>query len=190
MTEGVAALLGALIGATGGIAGGGLAALASLRASQIAARAPLGPILHEMGKAFVRMNVTKDMPEEYFDHRLEFEHKWNEFSIQQRILCPSKTITNLMALVMATARDQTSNSADLSSLSGQVVEKVTQMVGAYSNRLFRFEARRDEKRIIRSWLKSPETQSLSPGLRAKLDELTRGPLRRLLRSSSFRWPRS
>ncbi len=40
VTEGTSVILGALVGAAAGLAGGGFAALASLRASQLAARAP------------------------------------------------------------------------------------------------------------------------------------------------------
>jgi hypothetical protein len=36
---------------------------------------------------------------EKMTERLDFEIKWNEFSIQQRILCPSQRIAALMELV-------------------------------------------------------------------------------------------
>lgn len=98
MTEGAAAILGALVGAAAGLAGGGFTALASLRASQLAARAPLGPILHEISNTIIAMNATKNTTD-YWGPRREFERKWNEFAIQQRIICPSKRIGNLMDLV-------------------------------------------------------------------------------------------
>jgi hypothetical protein len=40
VTEGTSVFLGALVGAAAGLGGGGFAAIASLRASQLAARAP------------------------------------------------------------------------------------------------------------------------------------------------------
>ena len=48
MTEATAVIIGALVGAVGGVAVGGFAALASFRASLVTARVPLGPVLHEI----------------------------------------------------------------------------------------------------------------------------------------------
>ncbi len=167
MTEGTAALFGALIGATAGLAGGSLAAVASLRASQLAARAPLGPILHEIGNALIAMNATKGT-EEYWTPRREFERRWNEFAVQQRILCPSERIAALMDLVLAVARNESDSPQDLMTLAGQTIEKVTRMVGAYGNFLFRCRARREEARIIRRWLDSKQAEFLGATVRTKL----------------------
>ena len=97
VTEATSVILGALVGAAAGLGGGGFAALASLRPSQLAARAPLGPVLHKIGDTIIGMNATKGTSE-YLAPRREFERRWSEFSIQQRILCPSERIANLMKL--------------------------------------------------------------------------------------------
>ncbi len=170
MTEATSVILGALVGAAAGLAGGGFAALASVRASQLAARAPLGAVLHEIGNALVGMNATKGT-KEYWEPRREFERRWNEFSIQQRILCPSERIANLMELVRAIGRNESDPPEALLNLAGQTIEKITQMVGAHGNSLFRFRARREEARIIRRWLKSEPSNLLSEAVRTKLAAL-------------------
>lgn len=171
MTEGTAAILGALVGAAAGLAGGGFAALASVRASQLAARAVLGPVLLKIRDAIVWMNVTKGT-EEYLPARKEFERAWSEFSIQQRILCPSERIANLMELVLVVGRNESDPIQAVLNLASQTIEKVTRMVGAYSNHLFRFRAQKEEVKIMRDWLKSDQATLLSEAVRSKLAELT------------------
>jgi hypothetical protein len=171
MTEAASAITGALVGAAAGIAGGGFAALASIRASQLAARAPLGLVLHQMGTALISMSVTKGT-EQYWEPRREFERKWNEFTIQQRILCPSDRIANLMELVGAIGRNEKDPPESLLNIAGQTLEKITQMVGAYSNHMFQFRARREEARIIRRWLASEQSKIFNDAVRTKLAALT------------------
>lgn len=170
MTEATSVVLGALVGAVAGLAGGGFAALASLRASQLAARAPLGPVLHKISNALIRLSATKGTTE-YLEARREFESRWSEFSIQQRILCPSEKIANLMELVGAIGRNESDPPQVLLNLAGQTMAKVTQMVGAHSNSLFRFRARREEARIIHRWLDSDQAKLLSEAVRTKLKAL-------------------
>ena len=170
MTEAISVIIGAAIGAVAGIAGGGAAALASLRASQLAARAPLGPVLHELSNTIIAMNSTKGTPD-YWEPRREFERKWNEFSIQQRILCPSDRISNLMELVRVIGRNENDPPEALLNLAAQTLEKITQMVGAYGNSLVRFRARRQEVRVIKRWLASEPSNLLNEALRAKLKAL-------------------
>jgi hypothetical protein len=170
MTEAASVIIGALVGAAAGIAGGGFAALASVRASQLAARAPLGLVLHQMGNALISMSVTKGT-EDYWEPRREFERKWNEFTIQQRILCPSDRIASLMALVGAIGRSDKDPPESLLDVAGQTLEKITQMVGAHSNHLFLFRARREEARIIRRWLASDQSKVFNDTVRTKLAAL-------------------
>ena len=171
MTEAASVIIGALVGAAAGIAGGGFAALASVRASQLAARAPLGLVLHQMGNALISMSVTKGT-EQYWEPRREFERKWNEFTIQQRILCPSDRIANLMELVGAIGRNDKDPAESLLNVAGQTLEKITQMVGAHSNHLFQFRARKEEARIIRRWLASEQSKVFNDAVRTKLAALT------------------
>lgn len=170
MTEAAAVIAGALVGAVAGLAGGGFAALASLRASQLAARAPLGRLLHEISNALIGMHATKGT-QEYWEPRREFERRGNEFSIQQRILCPSERIANLMELVGAIGRNESDPPEALLNLAAQTIEKITQMVGAHGNSLFRFRAKREEARIIRRWLESEPAKVLSEQVRTKLRAL-------------------
>jgi hypothetical protein len=172
MTEATAALIGALIGAMGGVAGGFFGAIASLRASQTAARAPIAPTLHRLAVLLIKLRVTKGTPE-YDEIRRDFESQWSELAIQQRILCPSKRIEGLLALVWATTRDTSSKPDDLLTLAGQSLDKITRMVGAHSQHLFRWKAHRTEKEIICDWLASLESKILSSAARAELDKLVR-----------------
>jgi hypothetical protein len=177
MTEATSVIIGALLGAAAGIGGGGFAALASLRASQLAARAPLGSVLHEISDAFIAMTAMKGR-EGYWERRREFERTWNEFAVQQRILCPSERIANLMELVREIAKNESDPSDALSNLAGQTMEKITRMVGAHSNSFFRFGADLEEARIIRSWLKSAQAKLLSDEVRARLTVYGGHPMNR------------
>jgi hypothetical protein len=105
-----------------------------------------------MSDALVRLQVSvaaHDVADLQNAARSEFESKWRLFSIPTALLCPSKRIESLMDLVRETTRNQSAASNGLLSLAGQTVDKVTRMVGAYSNRPFRFQDREDEARIIR-----------------------------------------
>ena len=88
MDEAVAALIGAAIGAVAGIAGGGFAALSALRASQVAARAELAPKLHELAAAVISLRGAIGTGTE-MKARRDIELAWNDFSVHQRVLCPS-----------------------------------------------------------------------------------------------------
>jgi hypothetical protein len=165
-----AALLGGIIGAAAGVAGGGFAAIAALRASQIAARAPLGSILCGIGNTLIHLRVTADTSARIEAER-EIEQRWNELSIHQRILCPSTRIESLLSLLLAAGRSQKDRPDDLLILASQTLEKITRMVGAHSRHLFRWRAVREESRIIRNWLASQESQILSEGVRQKLSQL-------------------
>jgi len=172
MKEVTAALVGAFIGVIGGVAGGGFAALASLRASQTAARAPVAVTLHEVAKAVVRFRATKGTSE-HGEAQRDFQRCWSLLSIQQRILCPSKRIEGLVSLVLAATQDKSADPDQLLHLSGQALDKISRMVGAHSLYIFRWRARSEETAIIRSWLANPESQILSQALRLKLDALAR-----------------
>jgi hypothetical protein len=184
VTEASAVIIGALVGAVSGIAVGGFAALASFRASLVVARVPLGPILHEISRAVIRMHSAQNSSEQT-EALLAFEVEWNKFAIEQRILCPSVRISSLMDLVRSVVKRRSENPSDLSNLAGQVVEKISQMVGAHSNRLFRFRARMDETGILKEWLKKPESQLLSEPLREILLRLADGRIARVLARFRF-----
>ncbi len=166
----VAALLGAVIGGVAGLAGGGFAALAALRASQLASRAPLGLILSGIANTLIQLRVTTGTSDQ-LDVQREFKQRWSELSIQQRILCPSTKIESLLSLLLATGRSQKDRPDDLLNLAAQTLEKVTRMVGAHSRHLFRWHAGREEVDIIRDWLASQESQVLSKEVRQKLSQL-------------------
>jgi len=116
------------------------------------------------------MNATKGT-DAYLGARREFERGLSEFSIQQRILCPSDRIANLMDLLSAIGRNQTDPIEAVLNLAGQTLEKVTRMVGAHSNHLFLCAAKREEAKIIRLWLKSEQATLLSEAVRQKLAAL-------------------
>ncbi len=86
MSPVTAALLGALIGALAGLAGGAFAAIAAIRSSQIAARAPLADKIHEIAMVAIKLRVAST-PDERNQWLIKFETAWNDFTIHQRILC-------------------------------------------------------------------------------------------------------
>ncbi len=167
MSEGAAALLGALIGALAGLAGGALAALASLRASQVTARAPLGGFLHELSVLLVKARAAVGQPDE--DRAVaDMEQKWNQFAVHQRIICPSDQIEELTnTLRSELKRADISLDARLH-LSGQVLEKLSRMVGAHSSHMLRCSASRTERRIVSQWLDSEQSNLLGGEARSRL----------------------
>ena len=165
-----AALLGGIIGGVAGVAGGGFAALAALRASQLAARAPLASILCAIANTLVQLRVSADTSERLKAER-EIERKWNELSIHQRILCPSTKMEILLSLLLAAAKSREDRPDDLLVLASQTLEKISRMVGAHSSHLFRWRAVREESKIIRNWLASQESQVLSESTRQKVSRL-------------------
>jgi hypothetical protein len=76
-----------------------------------------------------------------------------------------------MDLVRAIGRNESDPPEAPLNLAGQTMEKITQMVGSYSNSLFRFRARKEEARIIQRWLKSEPAKLLSDGVRTQLAKL-------------------
>jgi hypothetical protein len=179
VTEAGAALLGALIGAAGGVAGGAFAAYASLRSSQIAARAPLAVALYEMSYAIIGLRDAREVTsgkehDEYLEGRERFEGKWNELATQQKVLCPSRRIEALVGLVRHTCLKMPERPlAERLTVAGQVMDKITKMVSEHSRSAFCWQATRAEVRIVNEWLASKEGQTLAPGLREWLAERPR-----------------
>ena len=96
MNETVAVLVAVAIGAVAGLAGGGFAALASIRASQVAARASLAPKLHELSNAIVSLQgAIRSGAQEEAEAKKNLECVWNDFAVHQRILCPSQALERL-----------------------------------------------------------------------------------------------
>jgi uncharacterized membrane protein len=168
--EGEAALLGALIGAVAGLAGGAFAAFAALRASQVAARAPLTKILTRISNTLILLQaITGD--EQRFEVEYQLERQWSELAIHQRILCPSKRMENLLALLLAIGRNRRDHPEDLLKLAGQTLEKVTYLIAAHSGHVFRWRAKLEESKIIRNWLMSDKSRVLNEATREKLARL-------------------
>ena len=139
MNEVSAVLLAALVGALAGLGGGGLAALASLRASQLVARAPLAASLHQLGVRLVLARAALGTSEEDGALR-DVELQWNHFAVHQRILCPSERLERLSDVLRTEfSRADLTPDARLA-LAGQIVEKLSRIVGAHSSRLLRWQS--------------------------------------------------
>ena len=174
MNEVYAALLGALIGALAGLAGGAFASLASLRASQVAARAPLGQLLHEFVVCLVLLEraLRRVAAAEVTAARNDIGAKWNQFAVHQRILCPSErlsVLTNVLRFEIIARID--ADPTTTLDLAGQIQEMVTLMVAAHSSHLFRWRASRFEARILADWLASDKSKRLSQDSRSRLAKL-------------------
>jgi len=170
MSEGQSALVGALIGALAGLGGGLFAAIASIRSSQLSARAPLAVIIHQLGVRLIGLRVALHTPDHAGAIR-EFEEEWNSLAVHQRILCPSDRIDRLLDMVRTAARQIDQQPDLVLGLAGQVLDKVSRMIGVHSNRLFRWRAKRDESKILKDWLASRDSDVLSPEYRKRLLEL-------------------
>jgi hypothetical protein len=56
-------------------------------------------------------------------------------------------------------------------LSGHLQAKIAQMIAAHSQHFLRVLATREEKKIIREWLASKDSEILTPDERAKIQTL-------------------
>lgn len=169
MSEVVAALIGASIGAVAGLAGGGFAALASIRASQIAARAALAPKLHALADAIIRLQGAAGTAEE-LQRRRDLEGAWNDFGVHQRILCPSRILEVLSYVLRRAATDRNYTMQAVATVAGQAQDRAARIVGMHSDHFFRFAARRAERRIVADWLVGDARGWLGDGMRKKIAE--------------------
>ena len=175
-TEVEAALLGAAIGGLAGLSGGAFAALASIRASQAATRAPLARLLHLLTVRIIALRVAPG------DQRSvamnNFEEAFNEFSIHQRILCPSRRISVMCDLLRREFKNPDLDADTTLRLAGQAIERLGRMVGAHSVYLFRWRTSLFEIGIVQEWLKDPQSEVLSASARSELGTLVRCHLTR------------
>jgi hypothetical protein len=167
VTETIAALLGAGIGALAGLAGGGLAALAAVRASQVAARAPLGAKLHTLSRRIIRLQSRIGTSEEDRARR-DIEYAWNDFLTHQRILCPSEAVEVLAYIVRRSTKESGVPVETWLTISGSSQERITRIVAAHSNHLFRFRAKAVERDLMEEWLLSPHGLLIDAGMRQKI----------------------
>lgn len=171
----IASLLGAIVGAMAGFVGGAFAALASIRASQIASRAPIANTLFRLAKAQVELGATildTDLSPERRDRASRnVQTIWNELATQQAILCPSKRIGALLALMRETSRNMSQDPRHMLQLSGHIQARIALMISGYSQSLFRVCARHQEKKIIRDWLASKDSEVLTEEERKKIETL-------------------
>jgi hypothetical protein len=175
MSAATASILGPIIGAIAGLAGGAFAALAAIRASQIASRAPIANTLFRLAKAQVALAVSMtrgDVATDDRDKALRNVHTiWNQLTTQQTILCPSKRIGGLLALMKEVSQNTSGDSRHMLQLSGHLQKRIAQMVAVYSQTFLRVCARREEKKIIREWLASKDSEILTSDERAKITTL-------------------
>lgn len=169
MSAAVAALIGAAIGAIAGLAGGGFAALAAIRASQVAARVELAPKLHALARALVTLSgVTGTGTASELKARRDMELAWNDFGTHQRILCPSRALPLLALIFRRSAKPEEGErftTEVLLTLAGQAQERAALITGLYSEHLFRWRARRGERKIIADWLAGDAHGVLSDEMR-------------------------
>lgn len=97
MSEVGAALLGSLIGAIAGLAGGGFAALASLRASQISARSSLGDLIHDVADALVSLDQATS-ERALLAARNELGSRTNRLPVHQTLLAPSRVLSQVLVV--------------------------------------------------------------------------------------------
>jgi len=165
-----AALLGAAIGAIAGLAGGAFSGLASMRASQLAARAPLAEKIHELNKTVVTLRGAVGSPT--FNAALnDFSLKWNDFIVHQKILAPSHRIGLLSDIVLAATIDAQVSPNDMVRLIGDSMNAVTEMIAQQSMHMFRWRARLAERGITERFRAGTIARLTSPRLRAIASEL-------------------
>lgn len=165
-----AALLGIAGGAVAALAGAWMGMLASIRASQLAARAPLAPKLHRLSSTVVQAMVEVGKPE--YDARLrDFEIAWSDFIVHQKILAPSDSVTILAMVVRQAAHDKAVSSVQFVAVAGEAIDVITEIVALHSEYLFKWRARRAERRPLAKFRVRTVSELRSPSIRALLEQL-------------------
>ena len=165
-----ALLLAAGIGALAGLGGGGLAALAVVRASQVTARVMLAPKLHAIAREIISLHgavATRTADEA--EARGKVSLAWNDFAVHQRILCPSPALELLANLILKTTKEK-GDVAKLLTLAGQAQALSAEILAVYSEHLFRSWARHKEKEIIADWLAGDASGLASDAIRTQIAE--------------------
>src|SRR4051812_4741010 len=138
-----------------------------MRASQLAARAPLPEKIHELNKTVVTLRGALGTPA--FNTALkDFSLRWNDFIVHQKILAPSRRIGLLSDLVLAATIDNQISPNDMVRVVGDSMAAVTEMIAQQSSHIFRWRAHLAEKGITRKFragaiagLKSPHLQAIA-----------------------------
>jgi hypothetical protein len=173
MDQITAVLLAAAIGALAGIAGAAFGALGSVRASQLAARAPLAEKIHGLAQSTIKLRAAIGTPD--FASRLnDFNIAWNDFAVHQKLLAPSYRIASINDLVFKAALQAQGNPNAFVDLAGQALSVVTDMIAAHSTHVLRSQALRAEKRFLNQWLATEKSQVMSNDLREIIKKLAAG----------------
>jgi len=168
------ALIGVAIGALAGLGGATVAALASIRSSQLAARTPLAKKIHVLNQTVVQITASAASKNSAnFTQELRyFMVAWNDLAVHQKILAPSKRISTLNDLVLKAAEKVANTDPwGFANLAGQTLNVITEMVAAHSRHMFRWQATYEEEMILRRWLASDKSQIMGPQLRGLIDGL-------------------
>ena len=163
MTDIDPTLLGVLIGAFAGIGGAGVAALASVRASQLAARAPLAEKLQRLVVAGTKLTAALELRSGATEARLALEEIWSDFSIHQKILCPSVRLAQVLGLILKAHRSGPGLEEDeIGVLAAEGGRHAAAMIAAHSRHLLRWRATREEARILAEWIEDPDSLLSNP----------------------------
>jgi hypothetical protein len=142
------ALIGAGVGALAGIGGSVVGALASLRASQLAARIPLAEKIHQLSQAVVKLTVATGKPD-YSDRMADFQIAWNDLIVHEKILAPSRHLHLLAELVRDAAIDRSLAPGVFPTLAGEALNASTDIIAAYSGHMFRWRAWLEARQIAK-----------------------------------------
>jgi len=173
MDEITAVLIAAAIGALAGVAGAAFGALSSVRASQLAARAPPADKIHALAQSTIKLRAAINTAD--FVPRLkDFNVAWNDFAVHQKPLAPSYRIASINDLVFKAALQAEANPNAFVDLAGQALSVVTDMIAAHSTHLLRSRALKGERRILKQWLATQKSQVMSSDLRGIITKLGAG----------------
>ena len=158
MTEVVIGFIGVLIGAGIGLGGAGIAALASVRASQLAARAPLAEKLHKLGVRGAELASALKSSSGVDEAHLALETTWSDIAAHQKILCPSARLARVLNLIWRAHQPGEGLQEDqMVRLASEASWRAADMIAAHSKHLLRWRATREEARILDHWIDDPDS---------------------------------
>lgn len=164
-------LIAAAIGALAGLGGSAFGALSSLRVAQLTARASLAPKMHALAAAIVKLRAATNDNREFASRMTDFHVAWHDLSAHQKMLVPSYRIGFLMDIVFRALPAIETHPDAFVDLAGQTTSVVSDMIAAHSLHLFRWRARRAERRLIKEWLEAEKSNLMSNDLRGLITGL-------------------
>jgi hypothetical protein len=155
------------------VAGGVVAAIAAMRASQVSARAPLAAKIHALGITIDSLRAALEGRGDFDSRMQDFQVAWTDLIVHQKILLASWRM-NLLATLAASAMESPELTPDERvSLASKAMNTLTEMAAEHSRHLFRWRTRIGEWRVGRRFRGRVRFETIPEHLQGFVSEVGR-----------------